>query len=676
MSDYRTKPRAGPLDSQLLTRLIEPYGLQYPTAEVFTTSSNIRLENTEWARVSQMRIPYSPYYDTNFIMKLFRPDGHSRAMEEQVAVEAASMQHAAEALQRNNNICRAARVYHVWPQKGLIAMELIRARDFRASAQGWWSKERMIKFVRHMAVIRLAILTQAENELGDPQHTTDGGRVGPCCAGAWWDLERYRFRNQINRGPFPNRHEMILASLRRELLVFRRMRGIGRSAPGNSYYDINELVEYLEMTIENIDQVPRPTSPEFFSLNHYNISGGSNITVRGSKVAALINWGSASYDPLSVCVSDLTRATDFNPRVWRQHSGPDGQNFHVLPYRLNLDPMDELFVNATNSGAERKPFPDWQVIDNNGGPLNEEDFCGHKYPEDISSDDDESITDSVEMHCDSDIDAEEEFVPRTTQKRRTGPDYLPSIPGRQSLAREWYDEPVYALMKEFIHHQRGAGLGPDGEWGKLPEEFSRPLADWEDPLFMNIAKADFIGTRDQIIDSNMVHMVVDHATKVPAPTHNVPNPTQNSPNRTPDVPNHIQNGQHGTHKSPRRQRRVPALISTMQSGDMVGADIAPESPVSSSSSAYLAKNRLQRGQQPLPPTTTLKTGRNQDPIPMSMLPRVREPWQEKQWEEIDHPAVEAELEDDDVLANGVRGSIIAKVMEQLWVRQDSGAGAP
>ncbi|KAG0134374.1 hypothetical protein HOY82DRAFT_590280 [Tuber indicum] len=655
MSDYRTKPSAGQHDIQHLSSLIKAYRLEYATDLDWAASSSIRLTNNKFAMVSLMRIPYSPYYDTSFIVKYFKPDNSMRERAEEVAAEAASMQHAAEAFQRNGNICQAPKVYHVWPKHNLIAMERIRARDLWVSAQGWWPKERMIKFVRHMAVIRLAILTQVENELGVPRHSTDGGRVGPCCS------VQYRFRNRINRGPFPNRHEMILASLRRELLVFRRMRATGELVD-NLYYDIDETIAYLETTIEKFDQEPRPTGPEFFSLNHYNLYGGSNIMVRGSKVAAIRAW-TASYDPLFLCISDLATTTDFNPRLWEEHAGPDGENFHVLPYRLDLDPMDELFADATNRGAERKPFPDWQLIDNHGGPLNEEDFCGGSYPEDISSDEDESIGDSVEMHCDSDADAEEELEPRRAPPNPNPFSDWPPIPGPrfQNLERRWYHQPVFSLMKEFIHHQRGAGLGPDGEWGKLPEEYSRPLADWEDPLFMNMTQFSFVGTRDQLIEDFMFEREVDQAAKVPAPTHNILNP----------------NVQPRAHKSPKRQRQVPALISTVQSRAMVGADIAPESPVSNSSSACLARNRLRRGKLRLPLTGTQKTGRNQDPILLSMLPRVQEPCQERQWAEMDHQAVEAELQDDDdVLVNGVRGSIIAKVMEQLWVRQDSGAEVP
>ncbi|KAG0134375.1 hypothetical protein HOY82DRAFT_590281 [Tuber indicum] len=629
MSDYRTKPRAGQHDIQHLSSLIKAYRLEYATDLDWAASSSIRLTNNSFAMVSLMRIPYSPYYDTSFIVKYFKPDNSMRERAEEVAAEAASMQHAAEAFQRNGNICQAPKVYHVWPKHNLIAMERIRARDLWVSAQGWWPKERMIKFVRHMAVIRLAILTQ------------------------------YRFRNWIDRGPFPNRHEMILASLRRELLVVRRMKQIGEPVDNDSYYDIDDTIAYLEMTIEKIDGEPRPTRPEFFSLNHYNLPRRSNIMVRGSKVAALRNWGSASYDPLFLCVSDLATTTDFNPRLWEEH----GENFHVLPYRFYLDPMDGLFQNATIQRAERKPFPDWQLIDNHGGPLNEEDFCGGSYPEDISSDEDESIGDSVEMHCDSDADAEEELEPRRAPPNPNPFSDWPPIPGPrfQDLERRWYHQPVFSLMKEFIHHQRGAGLGPDGEWGKLPEEYSRPLADWEDPLFMNMTQFSFVGTRDQLIEDFMFEREVDQAAKVPAPTHNILNP----------------NVQPRARKSPKRQRQVPALISTVQSSAMVGADIAPESPVSSSSSACLARNRLRRGKLRLPLTGTQKTGRNQDPILLSMLPRVQEPCQERQWAEMDHPAVEAELQDDDdVLVNGVRGSIIAKVMEQLWVRQDSGAEVP
>ncbi|KAG0134369.1 hypothetical protein HOY82DRAFT_590279 [Tuber indicum] len=640
MSDPGTNPYSRGLGDRLLSIYIQAYRLEHRTAYAFAFSGGTRLANTERAVVSLLRIPYSPCYDTSFILKYFKTEDFVQAHQEQVALEAASLHHAAEAFQRNNNICRAPRVHHVWPEENLIAMERIRGRNFPECEQAWWSKERMIRW------------RMSSGFPGIPRMNLKEG-LGLI----------YRFRNQINRGPFPNRHEMILASLRRELRVFARMKRIGEDPPDDSYYDMDEIIEYLEMTIKNIEEVPRPTSPEFFSLNHNDLNLGLNIMVRGGKVAALIDWESASYDPFFLCVSDLTTRRDFNPRVWWEHSGPNGQNFHVLPYRLDSDPMEELLIKATLAGAERKPFPDWQLIDNNGGPLNEEDFCGDNYPEDISSDDDESIVDAAEIHCDSDADAEEEFIPRGVPKhqdlliRRQRPVWIQEL-----LTRRWYYEPVYALMKEFIHRQRGAGLGPDGEWGKLPEEYSGPFADWEDSLFMNVARTIFEGRRDQIIEPDRVYRVVDKAAKVPASTHNVPTGTQNV--------------QPKTHKSPKRQRRVPAHISTAQSGTLVRARIAPESPVSSSRSAYLARHRPRRARPHLPPTTRRKTGRNHDPVPVSMFQRAWEPRRVKQGTEMDHPLVEAQLSDNDVLVNRVRGSIIAKAMEKLRVRLDSGAGVP
>ncbi|KAG0134378.1 hypothetical protein HOY82DRAFT_637530 [Tuber indicum] len=657
MEDLTTKPRSGRLSIEHVTRYIDVCGNERPRPDDLAMSYGITLANTDRGLVSLMRVPYSPYYNTSFILKYFKTGDHVQAHREQMEVEAASLHHAAEALQRNNNICRAPEVYDVWPDQNVIAMERIRGRGFWESPQGWWSKERMIKFVRHMAVVRLAILTQVENELGVPRHSTDRWRVGPYCGGVWWDEDRYRFRKQMNRGPFPNRHQMILASLRRELLVFRRMRRVGEPVPDYSHFDtLNEIIEYLSMIIENIDQVPRPNSPEFFSLNHNDLYRGLNIMVRGSKVAALIDWEAASYDPLSLCIADLASSTDFNPRVWREHAGPNGQNFHVLPYRLEYDPMQQRLYHATTAGAERKPFPDWQLIDNNGGPLDVEDFFSDNYPEDISSDDDESIVDAAEMHCDSDIDAEEEFVPRTAPE--TQGLILPGVARKrpEGPASNWYYEPVYALMKEFIHHQRGAGLGPDREWGRLPEEYSRPLEDWDDPLFARVAHAQFTARHYQLINADRVDMAVSQAAaNVPAPTQNV---------------------QPKTHKSPKRQRRVPTLIGGVYDGPMVGTEISPESPIPSGSSAYLAWNPPRRVRPHLRPIATRKASRNCDPIPASALQRAREQRKAKQWAEMDHPSIEAPLPNDDVLVKGVRGSIISQVMEKLSVMLDRGAGVP
>ncbi|KAG0132788.1 hypothetical protein HOY82DRAFT_642287 [Tuber indicum] len=690
MADLSTKPRSGRLletaaFSELVDRYIEGH-IHRHSAERFALSGGIRLADTDRAVVALMRVPHPPYYDTSFILKYFKTANYEQAPREQVELEAASLHHAGEAFQRNNNISRSPRVYNLRPERNLVAMERIHARGARDSRQTRWAKERMIKFVRHMAAVRLAILTQVENELGVPRHSPHGGRVGPYCAFVWWDMDRHRFWGQFRRGPFLNRHEMILASLRRDRLVFRWMRRDGRMVPVRSHFHtFDDIIEYLETTIRNIDQVPRPTRPEFFSLSHNDLQNGFNAMVRGSRVAALIDWEAGTYEPLSICVSDLANSTDFDPRVWREHAGPNGENFHVLPYRLEADPIEAYLAHSARRGAERKPFPDWELIDNNGGPLDEEDFCGDNYPEDISSDDDESIVDAAEMHCDSDVDAEVEWVfPRIlgvegiTKK-------VPGVKGGRPyrIERDWYYQPVYALMKEFIHHQRGAGLGPNGEWGRLPEEYSRPLAEWEDPLFARVAESHFIAGHNQLVDEDMVDGAVAQAALVPAPTKEVPAPArkvpasaQKVPAPTEDVPVPIQSSQPKMRKTGRRRRRVPAPIGGVYDDPAVRPEVPPESPVSSNSSEYLGRNRPRRVRPKSPLTTTRKASRNRSPIPRSALQRARDPRKAKQWAEVGHPPVEAPLPDDDTLVKGVRDSIMAKVMEQLMVGPDSDAGVP
>ncbi|KAG0135314.1 hypothetical protein HOY82DRAFT_589980 [Tuber indicum] len=629
MADLSTKPRSGRLPetaaiSELVDSFIQVYSRGYRSMGDFAVSGTT-LSDSLRAVVAMMRIPYPPYYDTSFILKYFKTANHVQPEREQVELEAASLHHAAEAFRRNNNISRSPRVYNLLPEQNLVAMERIHARGLRDSPQTQWSKERMIKFVRQMA---------ARN-----------------------------FWGQINRGPFPNRHEMILASLRRDQLVFRWMRQAGQKLPPRSKsHSFNDTIEYLEKTIENIEAVPRPTRPEFFSLNHNDLQDGFNAMVRGSRVVALIDWEAGSYDPLSTCIRDLAHSTDFNPRVWREHAGPNGENFHVLPYRLQVDPIQRRLALATQRGAERKPFPDWELIENIGGPLGEEDFCGDNYPEDISSDDDESIVDAAEMHCDSDVDAEEEWVfptapelEKITRKTSEGGGVHPC-----RIETDWHYEPVYALIREFIHHQRGAGLGPDGEWGRLPEEYSRPLAEWEDPLFMRVTQNHFIGVRSQLIDEERADDGVAQAAPVPAPTKKVPTPTQNI--------------QPKTRETGRRQRRVPTLIGVLYDDAAVGAEVPPESTAPGGSSAYLGRNRPRRVRPKSPPTTIRKTGRDLGPIPRSALHKVQEPRKAKQWAVVDHPPVEAPLPDDDILVKGVRDCILAKVMEKLRVGPDSGRG--
>ncbi|PWW78562.1 hypothetical protein C7212DRAFT_342202 [Tuber magnatum] len=568
MTDLRTKPRSGQLlDPEVYGRYIDRYlNAGYRIHESygdFCSARGTRLANHERAHVSLMRVPYAPYYDTKFVLKYFRTQRSSLAPNELAELEAASLHHAAEAFQRNN-IGRAPRVYAVRTEEDLIAMEWIRGKGYRDSSPEWWPKERMIKFVRQMAVVRLAILTQAENQLGVPRHNPDGRRVGPFCSHVWWDNERYRLWGRIDRGPFPNRHELILASLLRDLLATRWMRDNSRPIPRRShFYQWNDLIAYLEMTIDNIEEVPRPTQPEFFSLSHNDLGAGFNIMLRGGKLVAVIDWETASYDPLAMCVVDLTTEIDFNPRVWREHAGPDGENFHVLPYRLEADPIEGRMAYATSVGAEQRPFPDWELIENNGGPLCEEDFCGGDYPEDLGSDDDESILDAAEVHCDSDAEAEEECVlPETGGGAWRLDELVRRGIDAPNLANDWYYEPVYSLMKEFIHHHRGTGLGPNGEWGRVPEQYSRPLAEWDDPLFWRVTQTHFEGRHSQVIDEERV---VATAAKAP--------PVQKAYKT-------------GKIKEALRLRRVPTLLNAWRDAAATGAEIPPESPAASGAGSY------------------------------------------------------------------------------------------
>lgn len=266
--------------------------------------------------------------------------------------------------------------------------------------------------------------------------------------------------------------------------------------------------------------------------------------MRGSKIAGMIDWETASYDPLPQCIGDLTTSiSDFDPRLWREHAGPNGERFHMLPYRMQQDTTQEQLTRATAEGAEQKPFPDWELIENHGGPLGEEDFCGDCYPEDISSCDDESMADPVEMFCDSDAELDDDNLVKTGY-----------------LKLDWYYEPVLALIKEFIHHQRGEGVGPDGEWGKLPEEYSRPLADWEDPLFLRITEPFFEGRSDQIVSRDRVDAgVVAKA---------LPPEDQIAEEEEPERPQPFQ-----------RQRRVPTLLHGWGNTTEVSEGDRPEAPV-------------------------------------------------------------------------------------------------
>ena len=410
--------------------------------------------------------------------------------------------------------------------------------------------------------------------------------------------------------------------------------------PGSHFYRWEDLISYLETTIQNIDQVPRPTNQEIFSLNHNDLQEGFNIMMRGSKLVGFIDWETAAYDPLFVCLRDLTDSTDYNPREWRAHAGPNGENFHVLPYRLEADNTEGRLERFERDGAERKPFPDWELIENNGGPLGEEDFYGDDYPSDISSGDDESIIDAAEMHCDSDAEAEESCVlPEDPESRH------PDEPLRRGLSAYelgdvWHYEPVYALMREFIHHQRGAGLGPNGEWGRLPEAYSRPLAEWEDTLYWRVTRTVFVGHHAQIIDEDMADVELQHA-KGPRAKKSKAQP---------------------------RQRRVPTLMDGWRDAAAVGTEIPPESSESSGDS--WAKDRLPQRIRLRPPPKPRRVGPNHDPIPLSTLRKEQELERAKQRGKADPLLVKPPPAGARV--RGVRDRIAAKVMEKLRVRLGRG----
>jgi len=197
MTDLQTKPRSGRLlNSTTYTTLINNYldmgQSTYGGPRIFGNARGDRLADHERAAVARMRVPFAPYYDTAFILKSFRGRGLPQAASEQADKEAASLHHAAEAFQRNNNISRVPRVYSCRPQDRYIAMENIHGRGYRDrdSRPYLWSRESMIRFVRQMAVIRIAMMTQVENQLGVPREAPDGRRVGPHCGPQWLENDR------------------------------------------------------------------------------------------------------------------------------------------------------------------------------------------------------------------------------------------------------------------------------------------------------------------------------------------------------------------------------------------------------------------------------------------------------------------------------------------------------
>jgi len=424
--------------------------------------------------------------------------------------------------------------------------------------------------------------------------------------------------------------------------------------PSSHFSRWADIITYLENTIRNVDRTARPTNPEVFSLNHNDLREGFNVMVRGSKIVGLIDWETASYDPPSLCVQDLAQPIDFDPREWRAHAGPNGMNFNVLPYRLVSDDREARNDRATQLGAERKPFPDWDLIENNGGPLGEEDFFADDYPEDLSTGDEGSIIDSAEMHCDSDIEAEEECVLPGDNN-----DHTPEVRLRRGLdphelRDNWYYEPVYALMREFIHRQHGEGLGPRGEWGRLPEAYSRPLALWMDLLFQRVTQRLFQAMSIQLIDGVRADVTLFSPSK-----------------------------RHRARKSKAqpRQRRVPTLLDGWRDA-AAGTEIPPESPapIGVSWSADRAPKRIRLNPPPRPRKAAQypkpipgRVGRNPGPITLPPSPRVHASKGPKKRGKGDPPPVRPPPAGFRVQA--VRDKVTAKIIEQLMARLRSKAEA-
>lgn len=53
--------------------------------------------------------------------------------------------------------------FAVWAGRNLIAMECLPVRRDHDNSLALWGMQRIIRFVRQVAVVRLAIMTQVEN---------------------------------------------------------------------------------------------------------------------------------------------------------------------------------------------------------------------------------------------------------------------------------------------------------------------------------------------------------------------------------------------------------------------------------------------------------------------------------------------------------------------------------
>jgi hypothetical protein len=194
-------------------------------------------------------------------------------------------------------------------------------------------------------------------------------------------------------------------------------------------------------------------------MRHEMARGEEYLVMRGSKAAGLLDWQNSGYYPYSEAVSGVLSDRDFDPRDWFE--GPWEQPFN--PARSLEETFNDRCERYRDAGAERERYPDWDTIDQYGGPL-----CDADFSDDVPSDNEGGhvhmgYRDGVSKYADSDVELDD--------------DDDGGVAGFLD-AEDWYHRPVWKLMHEYILRGGRGNL-------TFGDAFRDPVAHWRD---------EFVGT--------------------------------------------------------------------------------------------------------------------------------------------------------------------------------------
>lgn len=213
------------------------------------------------------------------------------------------------------------------------------------------------------------------------------------------------------------------------------------SPPGDQFTSWEDWIKYLT-ELREYSEVHKFRTKEPFVFSHLQPASGEHLVMRGSKIAALLDWQKSWYMPYSEAVAG------------------------VLDFPTSDREFPEQLQRYKDAGAESEMRPNWEVIDEYGGPLCEDDFAADFPSDDEGEDVHVGYEDGVSKYAESDDELE-----------GSGSSSMDDGDGdkAEGMEKTWYLLPVWKLMHEYIMR------GGEGEL-KFEEAFRSPLAHWADQL--------------------------------------------------------------------------------------------------------------------------------------------------------------------------------------------------